>query len=538
MEESLVVRTYDEAPSPEEFSSQIEPKNVPAVFRGCVKDWRAFSRWNPSNGGLDYLLEQAGSSIVEGMLSDSAPVFYGDIRSHMRVPIPFSAFINSCKKQSLIEDGSRELCSESTRSEPVASDLDYTSLLADASKQIYLAQVPILNSENQERVQLEMLREDIQIPSFLATKALASINLWMNNEHSRSSSHYDPHHNLLCVVAGCKRVVLWPPSASSKLYPMPIYGEASNHCSVALDKPDLSCHPRAENAFECSQKVILHGGDALFIPEGWFHQVDSDALTVAVNIWWRSKIMCNMSEHMDAYYLRILLRRLVEKEMNQMLNGSSAPSSHVIYRNEPMVSKAGNMHILISSNHGTYVNSELDNKDFGGCNIPQNDILSAHGPQALQTLHELVTIVHDRVNVGSQPQQPTTASDGGNIQVGDLYSLDDDPVAKILWNTEPVILRNAFFAMVQKFPRTLDALITHLLSPIGAEVLTRKFDQLDEVMNEEERSKFYQDFYSVFDPQSMAMDAILNGKESFARQAFKNVLDQFMGVRINEQSLL
>lgn len=203
-----------------------------------------------------------------------------------------------------------------------------------------------------------------------------------------------------------------------------------------------------------------------------------------------------------------------------------------------MVSKAGNMHILISSNHETYVNSELDNKDFGGCNIPQNDILSAHGPQGLQTLHELVAIVHDRVNVGSQPQQPTTASDGGNIEVGDLYSLDDDPVAKILWNTEPVILRNAFFAMVQKFPRTLDALITHLLSPIGAEVLTRKFDQLDEVMNEEERSKFYQDFYSVFDPQSMAMDAILNGKESFARQAFKNVLDQFMGVRINEQGLL
>ncbi|KAL9258597.1 Lysine-specific demethylase JMJ31-like protein [Drosera capensis] len=359
-EESLVVRIYDEAPSPEEFSSQIEPKNVPAVFRGCVKDWRAFSRWNPSNGGLDYLLDRAGSSIVE--------------------------------------------------------------------------------------------------------------------------------------------VVLWPPSASFKLYPMPIYGEASNHSSVALDKPDLSCHPRAENAFECSQKVILHGGDALFIPEGWFHQVDSDAMTVAVNIWWRSKIMWQ----------------------NQMLYGSSAPSSHVMYWNEPMVSKAGNMHMLISSNHETCVNPELDNKDFGGCNIPQNNILSAHGPQALQTLHELVAIVHDRVNVGSQPQQPTTASDGGNIEVGDLYSLDDDPIAKILWKTEPFIdgihIKDISVETNQKFPRTLDTLITHLLSPIGAEVLTRKFNQLDEVMNEEEWRKFYQDFYSVFDHQSMAMDAILNGKESFARQ--------------------
>lgn len=25
------------------------------MFSGCIKGWRAFSKWNPSNGGLDYL---------------------------------------------------------------------------------------------------------------------------------------------------------------------------------------------------------------------------------------------------------------------------------------------------------------------------------------------------------------------------------------------------------------------------------------------------------------------------------------------------
>lgn len=25
------------------------------VFSGCIKNWKAFSKWNPSNGGLDYL---------------------------------------------------------------------------------------------------------------------------------------------------------------------------------------------------------------------------------------------------------------------------------------------------------------------------------------------------------------------------------------------------------------------------------------------------------------------------------------------------
>ncbi|KAL6978576.1 hypothetical protein U1Q18_020242 [Sarracenia purpurea var. burkii] len=64
-------------------------------------------------------------------------------------------------------------------------------------------------------------------------------------------------------------VVLWPPSASPFLYPRPLYGEASNHSSVALENPDLSVHPRAKWSMEYSQKVILHAGDALFIPEGW-----------------------------------------------------------------------------------------------------------------------------------------------------------------------------------------------------------------------------------------------------------------------------
>lgn len=96
------------------------------------------------------------------------------------------------------------------------------------------------------------------------------------------------------------------------------------------------------------------------------------------------------------------------------------------------------------------------------------------------------------------------------------------------------------------FPRTLEALILHLLSPVGAEVLTRKFDEMDQKITEENRyfstlwtsyslkrrrnlsifalsfiiydfrNKFYEFFYGAFDDQFAAMDAILNGKESFA----------------------
>ncbi|XP_047157237.1 tRNA wybutosine-synthesizing protein 5 isoform X4 [Vigna umbellata] len=397
---SIRIRRFDELPTAKDFDSVIELSNVPAVFRGCTKSWKAFSHWNPSNGGLDYLQARVGSCTVEAMVSQSAPVFYGDLGSHQRVPLPFSNFLDFCKKPTQMQSKRHHQGLDHRAASQTDNDTKHACLsLEDAPKQIYLAQVPIMNSDRQETVQLETLKEDIQTPSILASKELSSINLWMNNAEARSSTHYDPHHNLLCIVSGCKRVVLWPPSASPSLYPMPIYGEASNHSSVSLENPDYSIYPRSECSMEFAQKVVLQAGDALFIPEGWFHQVDSDDLTIAVNFWWRSNMMSCMLEHMDAYYLRRILRRLIDKEMHN-------------------------------------------------------------------------------------------------------------------------------------FPRTLEALVLHVLSPVGAEVLTRKFDEMDQHTLEEDRNGFYEAFYSAFDDQSAAMNSILKGKELFTQQAFKNVLDKFVGVNL------
>lgn len=44
-----------------------------------------------------------------------------------------------------------------------------------------------------------------------------------------------------------------------------------------------------------------------------------------------------------------------------------------------------------------------------------------------------------------------------------------------------------FAPLQHSFPRTLEALILHMLSPVGAEVLTRKFDELDQQLTEEDR---------------------------------------------------
>ncbi|XP_010493063.1 PREDICTED: uncharacterized protein LOC104770356 isoform X2 [Camelina sativa] len=520
------IQTFESALSAAEFESAVELTNFPAVFRRCVSNWDACSKWNPFNNGLDYLEERAGSVEVEAMLSRTAPIFNGDIRSHERVSLPFSEFIRFCKQHMISKENGSCVNTMSPDFTPLAEN--------HIPGQIYLAQFPILNDEKEEKVQLKILRQDFQTPSPLVGKSLSSINIWMNSSQARSTTHYDPHHNLLCIVSGRKKVVLWPPSASPSLYPMPIYGEASNHSSVGLDNPNLSDYPRAEHSLKQSQEVTLDAGDAVFIPEGWFHQVDSDDLTIAVNFWWQSNIMSNMPEHMDSYYLRRITRRLIDREMSLLV---SKPSSTDVKQLSKHID-----HSHVGMAEGGNGNSENESAKKGLSTLCERTSLDDLDPSACLALHELISLVHDHVNAvdtskGRQYTSPScsdpvTEGRKSKILANALPCLEDDRIAHMLWDLEAFRLRDVLLAMARYFPRTLEALILHMLSPIAAEVLTQKFDEIDQHTGEEDRNHFFREFYGAFDDEAAAMDIILSRKEAFAFQAFKNVLDKFLAVNI------
>uniref|UniRef100_A0A1J3I6C7 Putative lysine-specific demethylase JMJD5 n=1 Tax=Noccaea caerulescens TaxID=107243 RepID=A0A1J3I6C7_NOCCA len=527
-----MIQIFESAPSSAEFESGVELTNFPAVFRACASHWDACSKWNPLNNGLDYLEERAGSVEVEAMLSRTAPIFSGDIRSHERVSLPFSNFIHFCKQHMRSKgNGSGVDATSAACFSPMPNSLTPEDHIPG---QIYLAQFPILNDEKEEKVQLKILRQDIQTPTFLEGKSLSSINIWMNSAQARSSTHYDPHHNLLCVVSGCKKVVLWPPSASPSLYPMPIYGEASNHSSVGLDNPNLSDYPRAEHSLKLSQEVTLSAGDSVFIPEGWFHQVDSGELTIAVNFWWQSNIMSKMPEHMDSYYLRRITRRLIDREMSLLV--SKPPSANLKQPSEHIDQSH------IGQEEGGNDNSSKESTKKGISTLSEKTPLHDLDPSVSQALHELISLVHDHVNAVDTSRglqhtspscsEPASESDNSKILVNALSCLEDDHVAHMLWNLEASKLRDVLLAMARYFPRTLEALILHMLSPVAAEVLTQKFDEMDQQTGEEDRNQFYREFYGAFDDESAAMDIILSKKEAFALQVFKNVLDKYLGVKI------
>ncbi|EES01546.2 hypothetical protein SORBI_3003G312500 [Sorghum bicolor] len=531
LDAGLRAARFSSPPSAEEFAADVEPKNVPAVFRDVAKGWAASSRWDPLHGGLDYLLEKVGPDVaVEAMMSNTGHVFYGDLRSHERaviwiVSVSFSTFIQSCKSylshMNAASDSSKE---QGMLGEPACSR-DACSNSSENLDQVYLAQVSIMNAENKERCSLQVLEGDIQEPIFLRGKSFSSINFWMNKGHLRSSTHYDPHHNLLCVVSGCKKVTLWPPSASPFLYPLPVYGEASNHSSVSMEEPDYSMYTRARYMKEYSETVILNCGDVVFIPEGWYHQVDSDDLTIAVNFWWKSRIMTQMLEHMDAYYLRRILSRLVDQEMSIMVQKS--PFGHSKDRTD------------IQRMAKTLTGFQL-------FSLQKDSPLHTLEPSTLQALYELISLVHDGAEVVNQNDKTETTSQNKSSNQRDETEMsaaaddsslfDKDPVAKIILPVEPLELRSMLLAMVHNFPRTLESLVLNMFGPVGAEILTRKFDEMDQQTTKEEQVEFYKKFYSVFDDQYAAMDVLLNGKEFFSFQIFQNVLDKYLRVHVDRPS--
>ena len=56
------------------------------------------------------------------------------------------------------------------------------------------------------------------------------------------------------------------------------------------------------------------------IPEGWWHKVDSDQFTIAVNYWWngvREQLVAD--KRMVPYYARVLLEELVKQQCETRL---------------------------------------------------------------------------------------------------------------------------------------------------------------------------------------------------------------------------
>ncbi|MBW8880099.1 MAG: cupin-like domain-containing protein [Asticcacaulis sp.] len=123
---------------------------------------------------------------------------------------------------------------------------------------------------------------------FDAVPSHAHPRLWIGNR-VRTPTHFDPSHNLACLVAGRRRFTLFPPEQICNLYPGPIDINPGGVpvSMVEIEAPDFETYPLFEHALPHARFADLEPGDVLYIPSGWRHHVQSGApFNLLVNYWW------------------------------------------------------------------------------------------------------------------------------------------------------------------------------------------------------------------------------------------------------------
>jgi hypothetical protein len=143
-------------------------------------------------------------------------------------------------------------------------------------------------------IYLESMPTGPYLPAFAAAHPMPLLDarieprLWIGNRVT-VNTHFDLVYNIACVIAGRRRFTLFPPDQLSNLYLAPLdFTPSGAPVSLAqLSRADHARFPRLGEALRHAQQVELGPGDALYIPYGWWHHVESlTPFNVLANYWW------------------------------------------------------------------------------------------------------------------------------------------------------------------------------------------------------------------------------------------------------------
>jgi Cupin-like domain len=221
-----------------EFMARYYAKNTPVIMLDIADTWPARYNWT-----LDYLEQQLGDETVEIMTNrDSDPQYERNGERH-RTQVKF---------------------------------WEYTSYLREnptGNDRYLVANNGLLDLPGAKR-----LHDDFEAPAEYLDETISRgrVFLWLGAAGTVTPLHHDVMNILLVQVTGRKRIILIDPLQGGYLY-----NDHGVFSMVDAANPDYSRFPLYAHADPIT--VVLEPGDALFIPVGWWHHVESLDLSASLS---------------------------------------------------------------------------------------------------------------------------------------------------------------------------------------------------------------------------------------------------------------
>ncbi|EFQ98859.1 hypothetical protein MGYG_01874 [Nannizzia gypsea CBS 118893] len=256
--------------------------------RGLFRDYRAASRWF------------ASPSSTPGLILNHAY-----LEQHGDCYVPLELTIPGERDGNIFERAHRPLSlflqwARSVQSMPAAEQ--------PGVPRLYLAQCQLLDLPSS-------LREDFPTPSYVMQAGKGDIydtNIWVGMAPTYTPLHRDPNPNLFVQLAGSKHVRLLAPDIGRGVFAevrqaldSARAGHGHNNSAIRGDEMmkgaerqlldravwgvDDDKHRSDTTHDNTGYDAILHPGDALFIPTGWWHSIKGigQGITASVNWWFR-----------------------------------------------------------------------------------------------------------------------------------------------------------------------------------------------------------------------------------------------------------
>ncbi|CCF52687.1 hypothetical protein NDA11_000261 [Ustilago hordei] len=264
------------------FVEEFQLLRRPGHFQGLLTTrpsqdkvvWPALSTWSSIDSDGNETLEglkrpELNDLIVPVEISQQGVGYNAGVSRWDRIELPFSLFIDAFIQRKIPWQTSPD----AQKQPPVG----------------YLAQFDLLSKSPALASEVPGLPHTSAGPK--GAQEQWRSNVWIGPAGTYTPLHRDPYENLFAQVVGRKRIHLFGPQLASYLY-INKSGPQQNTSTIASeqellhpaeDRPLLATALASEDAF----LTELGPGDVLYIPQGWYHCVQSLSTSASLNFWYR-----------------------------------------------------------------------------------------------------------------------------------------------------------------------------------------------------------------------------------------------------------